>query len=69
MTIAKRGNKWCVLHAHPKKPGSKTDKPKGSVIACHDTKKKALAQHRAIMANESVIQTTFKEYLTLNNTK
>lgn len=53
MTIAKRGGKWCVLHGHPKKKGSKTDKPKGATIACHNTRKEALAQHRAIMASKS----------------
>jgi len=51
-TIAKRGDKWCVLHGHPQKPGSKTDKPAGSVIACHDSKKDAIAQHVAIMMSQ-----------------
>lgn len=50
--IEKRGSKWCVIHGHPKKVGSKVDKPKGSVIHCFTTKKAALAQHRAIMANK-----------------
>lgn len=48
MTIAKRGSKYCVLHGHPKKKKSKRDKPKGSVIACHPTKARAVAQLRAI---------------------
>ncbi len=52
-TVEKRGNKWCVVHGHPKKPGSKTDKPKGSVIACHDTEKEAEAQHAAIKARQA----------------
>jgi len=52
MTVKKRGSKYCVVHGHAKKKGSKTDKPKGSTIACHDTKKEALAQHRAIMASK-----------------
>ena len=47
--IVKQGSKWAVIHAHKKKKGSKTDKPKGSVIATHATKAEALAQHRAIM--------------------
>jgi len=50
--IEKRGSKWCVIHGHPKKKGSKRDKPKGSVISCHTTKKAALAQHRAVMASK-----------------
>lgn len=50
--VRKRGDEYCVLHGHPKKPGSKTDKPKGAVIACHPTKAKAEAQHRAIMAQK-----------------
>ena len=52
-TIQKRGDEWCVLHGHPKKKGSKTDKPKGAVIACHPSKKKAVAQHRAIVISKS----------------
>lgn len=51
--VEKRGSQWCVLHAHPKKKGSKTDKPPGSVIHCFPTKEKALAQHRAIMASKA----------------
>jgi len=50
--VRKRGNKWCVLHGHPKKKGSKTDKPMGSVIKCFSTKKEAMAMHRAIMAGK-----------------
>ncbi len=41
-----------VFHAHPKKAGSKTDKPKGTLIKKFATKKEALAMHRAIMANK-----------------
>lgn len=48
MTIKKKGGKHCVVHGSPKKKGSKTDKPKGTVIACHKTKKAAVAQHQAI---------------------
>ena len=43
---------WGVFHGHPKKKGSKTDKPKGALIAKHKTKAQALAQHRAIMAGK-----------------
>ena len=50
--IVKRGKKWCVAHGSPKKPGSKTDKPKGTIIKCFDTKAEAEAMHRAIMANK-----------------
>jgi len=53
-TVEKIGNEWCVVHGHPKKPGSKTDKPKGTVIKCFPTKKEAEAMHRAIMANINV---------------
>lgn len=53
MTVVKRGSKHCVVHGHPKKKGSKTDKPKGTVIACHKTKAKAQAQHKAIMASKT----------------
>ena len=38
--VEKRGNRWCTVHCH----GAK----KGQVIACFDTKEKAMAQHRAI---------------------
>ena len=49
--VEKRGDKWCVVHGHPQKAGSKTDKPEGTVIKCFDTKAEADAMHRAIMAN------------------
>lgn len=52
MTIKKIGSMWAVVHGHPKKKGSKRDKPKGTIIAKHKTKKGALAQHRAIMASK-----------------
>jgi len=44
--VEKRGNKWCVVHGHPKKPGSKTDKPEGSIIKCFPTKAEADAMHK-----------------------
>lgn len=47
-TVEKRGSKYCTVHGHPKKAGSKTDKPPGSVIACHDTRKEAESQRTAI---------------------
>lgn len=42
----------CVYHGHAKKPGSKTDKPKGSVIKCHGSHAEAVAQHRAIVISQ-----------------
>lgn len=50
--VIKRGNKWCVVHGSPQKAGSKTDKPKGSVIKCFDTKAEADAMHRAIIISK-----------------
>lgn len=50
--IEKRGNKWCVVHGHTRKKGSKTDKPKGTVIKCFSTRAEAEKMHRAIMANK-----------------
>lgn len=52
----------CVLHGHPKKPGSKTDKPAGSVIKCFPFSgeggrdgaiKKAYQQHYAITKSQA----------------
>jgi hypothetical protein len=51
MTIRKT-NGFAVVHGHPKKKGSKRDKPKGSIIAKHKTKKEAVKQHQAIMASK-----------------
>ncbi len=42
--IGKSGGKWAVKHCH--------GKDKGKVIAKHDTRSEALAQHRAIQANK-----------------
>ncbi|MEX2753977.1 MAG: hypothetical protein Q6365_001195 [Candidatus Sigynarchaeota archaeon] len=52
MTVEKRGNKWCVLHGHPQKAGSETDRPAGSVIKCFNTAKEAYAMHYAIVKSE-----------------
>jgi len=41
-----------VYHAHPKRKGNKTDKPKGTLIKAFHTKKEALAMHRAIMISK-----------------
>lgn len=50
--VKKRGNKYCVLHGHPKKKGSKTDRPLGSVIKCFNTEKEARAMHTAILMSQ-----------------
>ena len=44
MSVKKVKGGYAVVHCHGKK--------KGKPIAKHKTKKKALAQHRAIMANK-----------------
>ena len=62
--VEQRGSAWCVVHGHPRKPGSKRDKPMGTVIKCYyytpgskrsnnAAKRKALALHRAIMAQRN----------------
>lgn len=61
--VVKKGNKWCVVHGHPQKEGSKTDKPVGSVIKCFPfeegneesekrAKEQALKMHRAILISQ-----------------
>jgi hypothetical protein len=50
--IIKRGDEWHVVHGHPKKKRSKLDKPKGALIGRHKTKKKAIAQHQAIIISQ-----------------
>lgn len=50
--IEKRNGKYCVVHGHPKKPGSKTDKPEGSVIKCFDTLAEAEKMHKAIIISQ-----------------
>ena len=63
--VEKRGNAWCVVHGHPKKKDSKTDKPKGTIIKCYyfdptlkgseaRAKKKANKMHRAIMLSKQL---------------
>jgi DNA adenine methylase len=57
LSVVKRGGKWCVVHGHPMKPGSKTDKPIGSIIKCFpgtsEGKARAIAMHRAIIISEA----------------
>jgi len=50
------GKGYCVLHAHPQKPGSKTDKPEGSIIKCFKTKKEADEMHVAILISQGIIK-------------
>lgn len=56
--IEKRGKCVCVIHAHPKKKGSKTDKEAGTPIKCFCGKdpktnmKKAQAMHYAIVQSQ-----------------
>lgn len=61
--VIKKGNRWCVVHGHPRKTGSKTDKPKGSVIKCYRfepgnaeseklAKRKAIKMHQAILISQ-----------------
>lgn len=50
--IVRRGDKWCVVHAHPQKPGS-TDKPIGTVIKCFPTRAQAVKMHQAITISQS----------------
>jgi hypothetical protein len=62
--VKKVGNQWCVLHAHPQKEGSPTDKPAGTPIKCWSVKefgddgakKRAVAMHRAIQFSEGIIK-------------
>lgn len=54
-------DKACVVHGHPKKAGSKRDKPKGTVIKCYSFSKygrkeainKAHKMHYAIVKSIS----------------
>ena len=56
MVVERRGNKWCVIHCHGKNAGK--------IIACHDTKEEAEAQHRAIQASKhSHIKIEKSEYI------
>jgi hypothetical protein len=51
--VKKRGKKFCVLHGSPQKPGSKIDKPAGSVIKCFPTPKQAEKMHSAIQISKA----------------
>jgi len=53
LNVVQRGDRWCVVHGHPKKEDSKTDKPIGTVIHCFPTKEEAIAMHKAIIISEA----------------
>jgi len=53
LNVVQRGDRWCVVHGHPMTPGSKTDKPIGTVIKCFPTKEEAIAMHKAIIISEA----------------
>jgi len=61
----------CVVHGHPKKVGSKTDKPIGTPIKCYsfdkygrkEAIKKAHAMHYAIQKSQEIKEIS-DEYLT-----
>ena len=61
MTVEKRGNNWCVVHGHPQKAGSKTDKAPGTPIHCYsidklgeaEARRRAEAMHAAIVHSEA----------------
>jgi hypothetical protein len=60
LNVERRGNAYCVVHGHPMKPGSKTDKPEGTAIKCYSieefgeagARKKANAMHYAIAMSQ-----------------
>jgi hypothetical protein len=51
--VVRRGSKWCVVHAHPKKPGSTTDRAPGTIIHCFPTRAQAERMHQAIGISEA----------------
>lgn len=59
MTVEKRGNKYCVVHGHAQKPGSKTDKPPGSIIKCFDNPEDAYKMHHAIVKSQERGDSTY----------
>lgn len=44
---------YCVVHGSPQKAGSKTDKPKGSIIKCYKDKADADRHHKAIIISQA----------------
>lgn len=54
--VKKINGRWCVVHGHIQKKGSKKDKPIGSIIKCFDGtdsgRRKAEAMHRAIVISQ-----------------
>jgi len=61
--VVQRGTKWCVVHAHPKVPGSTADRAPGTPIKCYsgpDAKRRAEAMHRAIQISQAKEAGEFK---------
>lgn len=65
MTVKKSGKCYSVTHGSPQKPGSKRDKPEGTVIKKYcpgkegvkseeEARKKAYAMHTAIVKSKDV---------------
>ena len=54
--VEKRNGKWCIVHGHTQKKGSKTDKPRGAIIhsfpGTPEGKKQAIAMHTAIYLSQ-----------------
>lgn len=50
--VKKINGQYCVVHGHPRKKGSKTDKPMGSVIKCFNNARDAFAMHYAIVMSQ-----------------
>lgn len=64
--VVRRGNKWCVVHAHPKKPGSATDKAPGTPIKCFtgpNAKQRAIKMHQAILISQAQAAGKFKHFI------
>jgi len=64
--VVKRGDKWCVVHAHPKVSGSTTDRAPGTPIKCYtgpDAKVKAERMHRAIIYSQYLERTGQKSLI------
>jgi cation transport regulator ChaB len=71
--VVNRNGKWCVIHGHPQKPGSKTDKPEGSIIKCFpgtpEGKSQAEAMHKAIIISKIKRGEMGQEISELNDVK
>ncbi len=61
--VVRRGSRWCVVHAHPKKPGSTTDRAPGTPIKCFtgpNAKQRAIKMHQAILISQAKEAGKFK---------